>query len=358
MIAEKTNTAVQRLISALGPENVLVEEENIVVRPSSTLEVAEAINIALKEKISVEALKYFVGPTVPPVQGKRIVLSLDRMNKTNLDRDRLCLLVEPAAETGNIIKIAMDSGLNFPGKTCLHKGITFGENVAACFIEGEPHFKCHAACLCGLEMVLFDGRVLTLGESTAKDLDNYQLSYTLAGCSQDKAVITGVYLKLSTSEIDQFWLASLNKDLANFLEVFTSVIQTHGDHLQRVVAVKSSYALESAGMLKEILPSAEDAGAFVLFTFDGSFSTLEPVLNQIAESCSKSGSSGAFVAGESYQKFALPAIFDSLLEKIESDPSLYSENGQPYQKEQSDHLIAVIWRKDGNMLKKYYGDML
>lgn len=356
-MAEKNDPAVHRLISALGPENVLLEEENIVVRPSSTLEVAEVINIALKEKISVEALKYYVGPTVPPVQGKRIVLSLDRMNKTNLDRDRLCFLVEPAAETGEIIKIAMDSGLNFPGITCQHKGITIGENVAACFIKGEPHFNCHAACLCGLEMVLFDGSILNLGESTAKDLDNYQLSYALAGYSQDKAVITGVHLKLSTFEIDQFWLASLNKDLGNFLEVLPSIIQTHSDHLQRVVAFKSGYALESSGMLKEILPSSEDAGAFVLFTFDGSFSTLEPALNQIAESCSKSGSSGAFVAGESYQKFALPAIFDALLEKLESDTSLfykYAQKNELNQKKQTDHLIAVIWRKDGNLLKKYH----
>lgn len=356
-MAEKANQLVQRLISILGPENVLAEEEKIVARPSSTAEAAGVISIALEENIPVEASKYFIGPAGAPIHGKKIVLSLDRMNKTSFHRDRLCLQAEPAAEIGEIVKIALGSGLNFPGKTCLHNGLTIGENVAACFVEGEPYFKCHVACLCGLEMVLFDGRVLTLGESTAKDLDNYQLSYILSGYSQDRAVITGVNLKLSSSASDLFWLASLNKDLGDLLEVLPSIIQTYSHHLQSIVAVKSNYR-ESSAALIEMLPSAGEAGAFVLFTFHGSFAALEPVLNGIAGYCSRSGPSEVFVAGESYRKLTLPSIFNSLLKNLESDPHLIDINTYKFEfpaKEKSENLTALTWEKDNGMLKLFYG---
>jgi len=195
-MAENMDIVRHQLVTLLGAPNVSHTGENFLVKPASTPEVVEVIHIALKENYFIEANKYTIGPTYPSTPGRKIILSLERMSKVVLDRNRHTLTVEPAVTADIIMKLVSDNGYAFTGTTCHHQRETIGENVVACFNQGEPDFKCSDACLCGLEMVLGDGRVITLGDMSIKDFDNYQLSYIMGGYSEEKAILTGVYLKL------------------------------------------------------------------------------------------------------------------------------------------------------------------
>lgn len=109
------------------------------------------------------------------------------------------MVVEPAVAADEIIKTVAEYGVYFPGKHCRHQKSTIGENVASCFIEGDPHFKCRYVCISGLEMTLLDGGTVTVDGSFVKEGDSYSLPFLLAGHREKTAVITGMHIKLMSS---------------------------------------------------------------------------------------------------------------------------------------------------------------
>ncbi|WP_347490132.1 FAD-binding protein [Desulfoscipio sp. XC116] len=252
-MGDNKDLVMAQLVSCLGVKNVVTAGESFQVKPSSTREIVDVIRVATKENYHVQADNYTIGPTCPPVYGRSIVLSLERMDKVIFNRDAHTLSVQPAVKTGTIIEFVKDNGFTFTGTACLHRKKTIGENVVACFTQGEPDFKCSDACLCGLEMVLGDGRVVTVGDMSIKDFDNYQLYYILGGYREENAIITAVYLKLISDKKDRFWLVEQNKEINELLCRMENIIKNHHNDVDRAFIVKTGYGLELPDPLRELL---------------------------------------------------------------------------------------------------------
>lgn len=184
-----------RLSKILGEENIVIKDNLIVARPSSTEETSSVLRLA--HRANIETVPWPTRPESQPGPEVRLFLSLDRMNDLlRLDRESFCLKAGPAVPVRVVAELAGRAGLRFPGEECPHLKDTIGESIAECFKDGQPDFACLAACLCGLEMVLPDGEIITSGGACLTDLGNYSLAYLLSGYPANRAVLTGIFLKM------------------------------------------------------------------------------------------------------------------------------------------------------------------
>lgn len=355
----ETGLLVNQLAELLGPANVLRTENNIVVKPSSPREIAEVINLAGKEEIVIEPVNYVIGPPVSPGRGGKILLSLERMNKVrHFDRQSLYLMVEPAVAIDEITKIVTAHGLYFPGKECGHTRVTIGESVAACFKEGAPNFTCPFACIGGLEMALLDGGIVTIDGNCVQEVDNYSLSYLLAGYRENVAIITGMRLKIFPERTGEYLLVVAFKQLDDVLEILPS-LASYQDSLKKVIALDASVVSPSAAYLKNLFPGTKEHGAYVLFSLEGALSKLEPVVHGIADICHGRNAQEVLVADATYQKEMVCSAFNSLLTELTADNHFREEShfqsinefyhqGLPYRPK------AILWQTGPGIRKAYY----
>jgi len=352
-MADKFNIIVRQLISLLGEQNVTPGKENIVARPSSSEELAGIFALAAQGAMTATATGYTVGPATEVIGQTDILISLERMNEIRFDRESLTITVQPAAEMGKIINAAQETGCKFPGITCRHKHATAGENVAACFNAGEPDFKCPTACLCGLELVLADGRIITVGERSVKDLDNYQLTYILGGYKEEKAVLGGIYLRLLPQEQDQYWLITTFKDLDIFPGIFSSLMQKYRRELDAVVGIKLADYPDLAALLRQWIPVLNEVDqpstSCMLVSINCHPVELEPLLELLAGDTS--------IAGGTYQKLVISTFYNNLLRGLKFNPQLsnVSVNEQDWDQQfNTGRLHVVYWLKEESKIHLFY----
>ncbi|MCL6635174.1 MAG: FAD-binding protein [Peptococcaceae bacterium] len=349
----------ERLVALLGPEHVTRQGQDLLARPASALETAGVINLAREENVGVAPLNYSIGPPAPPVPGGKILLSLDRMNRVrHFDLQGLCLTAEPAAAMAEVIRIASEHGARFPGAGCRHKKDTIGENVASCFHEGEPDFKCQAACLCGLELTLLEGGSVDLGGNCARDSENYSLSYILAGYRDRHAVITGIHLKVLPSRTEEYFLVAAFEQMDDVLAVLVSPAARRGN-LKKAVAAGISTACPSAGRLQRLFPVAGRKDVYALFSLSSGFSGLEQAAGEIAAACRAWDTGEVLCAGTAEQKEMVSALFDTLLAELAESEGCRTMSGPHFAPEVRDRdgvcrLRALVWQAGPGIQKAFY----
>lgn len=359
MMPEEINLLLKQFSELVGPANVSGKENSIVVKPASALETARVMNLALKEKISVEPLNYMIGPSFFPARDGRIILSLERMNKVlHFDGQSLCLLVEPAVTMDEIIKTVTAHGYYFPGEKCSHKRITIGESVAACFKEGEPDFKCLLACISGLEMALLDGGIATIDGSCVKEIDNYSLSYLLAGHREKVAIITGIRLKMLPERTGDYLLVAAFKQFEDVLSVLPTLAD-YRENLQKVIVLDNSIVSPSAVYLNNLFPGTKEHGAYALFSLEGALSELEHSAEKIADICQERDAREILIADATYQKEMVCSAFNSSLVEILADENFHEQSDFHFQDELNHQdmpyqLKALTWQTEPEIRKAYY----
>lgn len=344
-MAECDNHVQKKLIGLLGPENILSGEELIIVKPASAEETASVLQLAHRENLGVG--HYLTRPPAHPDRKIRVLLSLERMDRIRFyDRENSCLLADPAVPVSRIAGLAAAAGRYFPGEACPHIKGTVGESIAECFQSGRPEFACAAACLCGLEMVLPDGEIVTSGGEYLKDVSNYDLTYILSGYPENRAVVTGVYLRLlSPAPAERFLLAPF-AGLEDFLAVLPS-LSGCGSHLQGFTGV--AWSTSGAGKLSALFPELKETGAYVLLIFKGDPDGLEPALREAAELCNPRTAGELLVASTPHQQESLSTAFHTLLEDLRNeDPSQIILGGPDEWSDLklSPGIKALVWRKD------------
>lgn len=360
-MADQFTIIVRQLISLLGLQNVTPGKESIVARPSSSEEIAGIFALAAQAELTAKAAGYTVGPDTEAAGQTEILISLERMNQIRFDRESYTITAQPAAEMDKIINAAQETGCRFPGLTCQHKNATAGENVAACFNEGEPDFKCPTACLCGLELVLADGRIITVGERSVKDLDNYQLTYILGGYKEERAVLGGVYLRLLPEEQDQYWLIITFKDLDMFPGIWPSLMQKYRHDLDAVIGVKMANHPELAGILRQWIPDLNEvdhpSAACMLVSINCHPGELEPLLDLLSGDLYGSSPADTFIAGGTYQKLVISTFYNSLRRDLEANPQLSTvtiEEQDFNQQTNTGRLYAVYWLQEESKVHLFY----
>lgn len=172
---------------------------DVVVLPSTTESVSKLMRFAHAERIPVTprgAGYGYVGGCVPVRGG--IVLSLERMNRIlEIHSGDFVAVVEPGVITQTLQEAVERKGLFYPPDPASRANCTLGGNIAA--NAGGPRCLKYGVTrdyVLGLEAVLADGRVVSLGGRTHKNKTGFDLARLLVGSEGMLAVVTQATLKL------------------------------------------------------------------------------------------------------------------------------------------------------------------
>ncbi|HEY1794402.1 MAG TPA: FAD-linked oxidase C-terminal domain-containing protein [Opitutaceae bacterium] len=207
---------IEELARLLGRENVLTEREDlipysfdataalrqmpaVVAFPRTAQEVSAVLGLAAAHRVPVVARGAGTGLSGGslPVPGC-LVLCLVRMNRIlELDRVNFTLRAEAGVPTQAIFEAADREGLFYPPDPGSMKVSTIGGNVAenSGGLRGLKYGVTRDYVM-GLEVVLADGSVCTLGNKCVKDVAGYNLKDLFIGSEGTLGVVTEVLLKL------------------------------------------------------------------------------------------------------------------------------------------------------------------
>jgi glycolate oxidase len=169
-----------------------------VVRAGSTEDVRTALRWATEHRVPVvpRGAGTSLSGGATAVEGG-LVLTLERMTGITIDPDRRVAHVEPGALNIAVKEAAAVHGLWYPPDPGSYRISTIGGNVATnagglCCVK----YGVTADYVLGLEVVLADGRLLTLGGETMKDVAGLNLRHLFVGSEGTLGVVTGVVLRL------------------------------------------------------------------------------------------------------------------------------------------------------------------
>jgi len=169
----------------------------VVVKPANTKEISAIMKIAHANKVPVYPRgggTGLVGGAVPTKEG--IVLSLERMKGIEIDEDNLMCTVEPGITLGELEECVDKHSLYFPPHPG-DEGAQIG-GLVACNAGGSRAVKYGVMrnYVKGLEVVLADGTVLSLGGKLLKNNTGYDLMDLFIGSEGTLGIITKAVLKL------------------------------------------------------------------------------------------------------------------------------------------------------------------
>jgi len=174
----------------------------VLVKPSSTREVAQILKLANEERVPVFPVggrTGLVGGCVPTKPG--LVLSLERMSKVGVDRENLMAIAEAGTTLGDLFKAADAAGLFFPphpGDEGAQIGGLIATNAGGVRAVRYGVMRNYVK---GIEVVLPTGDVLNLGGRLIKNNTGYDLMQLLIGSEGTLCVITSAVIKLYPKSI-------------------------------------------------------------------------------------------------------------------------------------------------------------
>ncbi len=171
----------------------------VVLRPSSTEEVAAVIELANRHRFAVVPRGAGSGLSGGSLVLKGgAVLDLTRMNRIlEIDTGDMIARVEPGVVTGDLQAAAEAVGLFYPPDPASRAFSTIGGNLAECAggIRAVKYGVTRDFVL-GVNAVLGEGTILKAGARTIKGVVGYDLTRLLIGSEGTLGVITEATLKL------------------------------------------------------------------------------------------------------------------------------------------------------------------
>jgi len=172
-------------------------EDVVLLKPANAYEVSRILGYANENRIPVFPRgggTGLVGGAVPTQRG--IVLSLERMDRVEVDRENLMAVAEAGVTLERLLAAVDEAGLSFP----LHPGEEAAQvgGLVATNAGGARAIK-HGVTrnyVKGVEAVLPDGSVLTLGGKLQKNNVGYDLMDLIIGSEGTLAVVTKAILRL------------------------------------------------------------------------------------------------------------------------------------------------------------------
>mgnify|MGYP001814741739 CR=1 FL=1 len=302
-IAGRENVVVdaERLERYAHDETVgLRAEPEVVVRATSTQQVADLFKLANRERVPItpRGAGYGLSGGAVATQGG-IVLSLEKMDRIlEIDHDNLMVTVEPGIITGELHRAVEEVGLFYPPDPASLDSCTIGGNIAEG--AGGPRAVKYGTTkdyVCGLEAVLPSGDVVQLGGKLVKNVTGYNLLQLLVGSEGTLAVVTKVILRLIPLPAYEVDLFVPFEDFQTAADVVTAIlarriIPTALEFMERDIV----HACQR--FLGKDLPYA-DAAAQLLIKLDGNNkAALEEDLETVADLCLDAGARDVLVAAD------------------------------------------------------------
>ena len=175
------------------------QKPDVVVRPDSTEQVSQVMQVAWREEIAVVPRGMASGlaaASIPLTGG--MVLDTCRLNRIiEIDEVNFIVTAEAGVITQHLADEVAKKGLFYPPDPSSIKQSTLGGNVA-CNAGGPRCLKYGVTgdYVMGLTVVLADGRVLRTGGKAIKNVTGYNLSQLFVGSEGTLGVITELILRL------------------------------------------------------------------------------------------------------------------------------------------------------------------
>lgn len=315
MYRKVNSDVVKTLRQIVGEENVLIDAEQmapyahdevvglkadpeVVVRVTSTEQVAEILKLAQKERVPVtpRGAGYGLSGGAVPIHGG-IVLSLEKMTRIlEIDKENLMVTVEPGVITGDLHRAVEAEGLFYPPDPASLDSCTIGGNIAEC--AGGPRAVKYGVTkdyVCGLEAVLSSGDIVTLGGKLVKNVVGYNLIQLLIGSEGTLAVVTKIILRLLPLPKTQIDLLVPYDDFQAAADTVSDII-AHRIVPTAIEFMEQDSLLAVERLLKKKVPHS-DAAAQLLIQLDGNArEALDADVDVVGELCLEHGARDVLVA--------------------------------------------------------------
>lgn len=216
---------IERLIAVVGPQGAITDPDDmapylvewrdkwrgksaLVLRPSSTAEVAEIVRICAETGTAIVPQggnTGLVGGSIPFEGGDEIVLSLGRMNRVRaVDPLNDTITVEAGCVLADVQAAADEAGRLFPMRIASEGTCQIGGNLSTnAGGTAVLRYGNMRDLVLGLEVVLPDGRVWNGLRGLRKDNTGYDLKHLFIGAEGTLGVITAAVLKLYPRPADR-----------------------------------------------------------------------------------------------------------------------------------------------------------
>ncbi|WP_094606060.1 putative FAD-linked oxidoreductase [Sporomusa silvacetica DSM 10669] len=254
-----------------------------------------------------------------------IMVSTVRMNKIlELDEENLTLTVEPGVLLLDIVKFVQKNDLFYPPDPG-EKSATIGGNIST-NAGGMRAVKYGVTrdYIRGIEVVLPDGQIMTMGGKTVKNSSGYGLKDIIIGSEGTLAIVTKAILKLLPLPKKSLSLLVPFPDLAQAIETVPKIIKSKSiptaiEFLEREII------LASEEFLGKQFPD-KSANAYLLLTFDGnSKEELEEAYEKVAHICLEAGAIDALISNTQERQDAIWSARGAFLEAIKASTTELDE---------------------------------
>ena len=247
-----------------------------------------------------------------------ILLCTEKMNRIlELDTQNMTATVEPGVLLMDFSAYVLERGLFYPPEPG-EKSATLGGNVMT-NAGGMKAVKYGVTrdYVLGLEAVLPDGRVISVGGKLAKNCSGYSLLHLLIGSEGTLAVITKIILKLIPKPQKYISLLVPFDSLDTCISAVSSLLLSNLSPVA-VEFIQSEVIPEAEQYLGKEFPD-KSANAYLLLSFDGrSREETEEICGLAAEVCLSSGARDAMFADTTERLTGLWDMRGAFLEAIKS----------------------------------------
>ena len=244
-------------------------QADALVFATSTQEVAAIMRYAWENGIAVTprgAGTNLVGSTVPQKGG--IILDLSRMNRVlEIDEETLTATVEAGVVLQDFQALVESKGLFYPPDPG-EKTASIGGNIAT-NAGGMRAVKYGVTrdYVCGLEVVLADGRVMTVGSKNVKDASGLSLKSLFIGSEGTLCVITKCLLRLVPKPETSLSVLVPFSVLQDGISSVLAVIRANANPTAIEFVERS--VVELGERFTGLSFPCPQASAYILLTFDG-----------------------------------------------------------------------------------------
>jgi glycolate oxidase len=199
----------------------------VVVKPASTAEVSAIVKLANENKVPVTMRgggTGLCGGCVPSEGG--ILISSEKLNKVvEIDKNNLMAVVEPGLSLMDFYKAIEERGLFFPPHPGAENATMGG--VIATNAGGARAVKYGVIrnFVRGLEVVLADGEVITLGGKLIKSSSGYSLLNLMIGSEGTLGITTKAVISLCPPPASMYTLVVPFEDLEKAVQAVPEIIQ-------------------------------------------------------------------------------------------------------------------------------------
>ena len=242
-----------------------------------------------------------------------IVLSLERMTAVEIDPDGQVAVVEPGALNRDVKAAAAEHGLWYPPDPSSYEICSIGGNIATnagglCCVK----YGVTTDYVIGLDVVLADGTLVTLGGRRIKDVAGLSLLKLFVGSEGTLGVVTRAILRLVPAQAAGATLVATFPSAARAAEAVVAIRSTMRPSMLELMDQPSIRAVEA------FRPMGLDtgAGALLVAQSDAPGAACGDEVEAMRAACAAAGSSEVFVTddadeGEQFvqaRRMVIPAV--------------------------------------------------